>query len=127
MQRNLGLFFTSNFIPLVYRLEECSPIGDIAPSHEHMCGTWSDAVSWLTRAVAVLLAAGMRDGQILHSQHELVYEGERADRPLHYRSESSTGEHSLTCCCVCVLCCLPTAAPPLSSTAVPSEEDEPQQ
>jgi len=76
-----------------------------------MCGALSDAVGLLTRAVAVLLAAGMRDGQILLTQHELVYEGERVDRPLHYRSERMTGEHSLTCCCACVLCCLPTAAP----------------
>ena len=80
MQRNLGLLFASNFNPLVYRLEECSPIGDIALLYEHMCGALSDAVGSLTRAVAVLLAAGMRDGQILHSQHELVYDGERADR-----------------------------------------------
>ena len=64
MQRNLGLLFASNFNPLVYRLEECSPIGDIAPLYEHMCGTWSDAVSWLTRAVAVVLAAGMPGGAL---------------------------------------------------------------
>jgi len=80
MQRNLGLFFASNFNPLVYRLQECSPIGDIALLYEHMQDALSDAVNWLTRAVAVLLAAGMRDGQILHPQHELVYEGEHADR-----------------------------------------------
>jgi len=61
MQRNLGPFFDSNFNPLVYRLEECSPIGDIALLYEHMCGALSDGVSWLTRAVAVPLAAGMRE------------------------------------------------------------------
>jgi hypothetical protein len=51
----------------------------------------------------------MRDGQIRLTQHELVYEGERADRPLHYHSKRSTGEHSLTCCCLRVLCCLALA------------------
>ena len=57
MQRNLGLLFASNFNRLVYLLEECSPIGDIALLYEHMCGALNDAVSWLIRAVAVLLAA----------------------------------------------------------------------
>lgn len=83
-------------------MQHCTPAGETAQQHEHMCGAWSDAVGLLTRAVAVLLAAGMCDGQILLSQHELVYEGERADRPLHYRSERMTGGHSLTCCCLCV-------------------------
>jgi hypothetical protein len=57
MQRNLGLLFASNFNPLVYRLEECSRIGDITLLYEHMRGALSDAVSWLSRAMAVLMAA----------------------------------------------------------------------
>ena len=61
-------------------MQQCTPAGETAQQHEHMCGAWSDAVGSLTRAVAVLLAAGMRDGQILHSQHELVYNGDQADR-----------------------------------------------
>jgi len=67
MQRNLGLLFASNCNPLVYLLQACSPIGDIALLYEHMRGALSDGVSWLTRAVAVLLAAGMRGGSLAHS------------------------------------------------------------
>ena len=45
-------------------MQQCSPAGETALQHEHMCGALSDAVGSLARAVAVLLAAGMLGGAL---------------------------------------------------------------
>lgn len=51
----------SLFDPFVQRMRQCTPAVETALQHEHMCGAWSDGVCSLAHAVAVLLAAGMRE------------------------------------------------------------------